>query len=163
WSQVLGESIVGEMAGTELEKIPSDQVRYGDWKKQNPQGKVLSRDTGASRRYGSNPYGGYFSASSFATGLANFEDDRLDKDEFVYGLTVGDRAIAYPVDLLKKNDKIVDEFKGQTFVFRHNEKLDTVRVFKKENGELTRISPVSGFWFSWVTAHPDTKLNSPDE
>lgn len=38
WSQVLAEAVVGEMTGTELKTLPSDQMRYGEWKKTNPKG-----------------------------------------------------------------------------------------------------------------------------
>ncbi|MFN7088796.1 MAG: DUF3179 domain-containing (seleno)protein, partial [Candidatus Paceibacteria bacterium] len=32
WSQILGEAIVGEMTGTRLKVLPSDQMRFGVWK-----------------------------------------------------------------------------------------------------------------------------------
>jgi len=54
----LAEAIVGEMTGTKLAILPSDQMRYGNWKEKFPQGEVLSEDTGAQRRYGQSPYGG---------------------------------------------------------------------------------------------------------
>jgi len=57
WSQILGEAIVGEMTGTELKVLPSDQIRFGDWRKLHPAGEVLSRDTGATRFYGSEDTG----------------------------------------------------------------------------------------------------------
>ncbi|MBI4160268.1 DUF3179 domain-containing protein, partial [Candidatus Wolfebacteria bacterium] len=57
WSQILGEAIVGEMTGTQLKVLPSDQIRFGDWRKFHPSGEVLSRDTGATRFYGQDPYG----------------------------------------------------------------------------------------------------------
>src|SRR3989344_3707186 len=60
WSQILGEAIVGEMTGTRLEILPSDQIRFGDWRKLHPNGEVLSRDTEATRFYGQDPYGDYY-------------------------------------------------------------------------------------------------------
>lgn len=60
WSQVLGESIVGETTGTRLKILPSDIMRYGDFKKLYQDGEVLSRKTGATRPYGTDPYGNYY-------------------------------------------------------------------------------------------------------
>lgn len=66
WPQVLGEAVVGEMTGTKLPTLPSDQILYGNWKKKFPNGEVLSRETGAIRFYGSNPYGDYFGVTDFS-------------------------------------------------------------------------------------------------
>jgi len=44
WPQVLAEAVVGEMTGTKLKILPSDQARYGEWKKLHLNGEVLSRD-----------------------------------------------------------------------------------------------------------------------
>ncbi len=60
WSQILGEAVVGEQTGTKLKVLPFDQMRFGKWKEQYPDGEVLSRDTGATRFYGHDPYGNYY-------------------------------------------------------------------------------------------------------
>ncbi len=60
WSQTLGEAIAGDAAGDFLPIIPSDIMRYKTFKKQYPQGQVLSQETGFSRPYGSDPYAEYY-------------------------------------------------------------------------------------------------------
>lgn len=60
WSQVLGEAVLGIRTGEKLEIVPSDTVMYSVWKKSHKNTEVLSRDTGAARSYGSDPYGNYY-------------------------------------------------------------------------------------------------------
>jgi len=158
WSQVLAEAIVGEMTGSKLKVLPSDQVRYGDWKKKYPQGSVLSRDTGAFRRYGQNPYGDYFSTTNLALSLANPTDTRLTNDAFVFGIVVNEKAKAYSTEAVKAKGTVEDTFEGTSFILRHDPELDVIRMFELEEGKEERVNPISGFWFSWAAAHPDTEL-----
>ena len=159
WSQVLGESIMGEMTGTELSLLPSDQIRFGDWKKKFSGGEVLSRDTGATRFYGSSPYGDYFSVTGLALSLVNTKDDRLPNDALVFGLVVGGEAKAYHLDAIREKGEVTDTFAGTTFLLKHEKELDVVRVWKKlPTGELERVNPFSMFWFSWAAVHPETEV-----
>ena len=158
WSQILGEAIAGEMTGARLEVLPSDQVRFGDWRKLHPNGEVLSRDTGATRFYGQDPYGDYYTAPGtyFPVGK---KDGRLNEKEFVLGVVVNGKAKAYWPPAVKKAGKIADAFQGKTIVAQYEKDIDAVRLFEKKNdGELIRINPFGSFWFSWVAAHPDTEL-----
>ena len=159
WSQVLGEAISGEMTGAKLEILSSDLIRYGHWKKKFPRGEVLSRDTGAERFYGSNPYGDYFSVTDLALELARPKDTRLSNDAFVFGIVINDKAKAYDVEAVKKKGEVTDIFEGTTIILRYDKELGAVRMFKQlpEGGE-ERINPISGFWFSWAAAHPNTEL-----
>ncbi|MBI4050313.1 MAG: DUF3179 domain-containing protein [Candidatus Doudnabacteria bacterium] len=154
WSQILGEAIVGEMTGTKLAVLPSDQMRFGEWKKKYPEGEVLSRDTGAARFYGQNPYGDYFSSAGFARSLAGSRDDRLDPDAFVFGIVIDGKAKAYHVDAVKQKGRVEDEFQGRTIILEHDKELDVVRMFS----DGARINPFSAFWFSWSAVHPETEL-----
>jgi len=159
WSQVLAEAIVGEMTGTSLKILSSDQALYGNWKKLHPGGEVLSRDTGKSRSYGSSPYGDYFSVTNLSLQLANPSDTRLPNDAFVFGITENGKAKAYSTEAVKKVGEVQDVFEGVTFILRHDTDLDVVRMFKKlSDGTLERVNPISAFWFSWSVAHPNTEV-----
>lgn len=159
WSQVLGEAVVGEMTGTKLKNVPSDQIRYVNWKKQFPNGQVLSRDTGAARFYGSSPYGDYFSVTNLSLSLAKPTDTRLPNDAFVFGIVVNSKAKAYNVESVKTKGTVLDVFEGTKLILRYDKELDVVRMFKTlPDGKEERINPFSSFWFSWVAVHPDTEL-----
>lgn len=159
WSQVLGEAVVGEMTGAKLKLLPSDQVRYGNWKKLFPKGEVLSRDTGAIRFYGSSPYGDYFSVTNLSLSLARPADRRLPNDAFVFGIVINGKAKAYHTEAVKAKSVVEDVFEGESIILRYDKELDVVRMFKKlPDGSEERINPISGFWFSWAAAHPQTEL-----
>jgi len=158
WSQILGEAIVGEMTGARLEVLPSDQIRFGDWRKLHPNGEVLTRDTGAIRFYGQDPYGDYYTTPGTFFPVHK-KDSRLNEKEFVLGVVVNGKAKAYWPPAVKKRGMVEDVFQGKTIVAEHEKDIDAVRLFeKKNNGELVRINPFGSFWFSWVAAHPDTEL-----
>jgi len=159
WSQILGEAIVGELTGTKLTLLPSDQVEFGKWREIHPDGQVLSRETGATRFYGTSPYGDYFTSTSFARSLAGGRDTRLTPDAFVFGIVVNGKAKAYPAEAVKQKGELTDEFEKQTFVLRYDKELEVVRVYRRlSDGSEERINPFSSFWFAWTAAHPDTEV-----
>ena len=159
WPQVLGEAVVGEMTGTKLKILSSDQVRYGDWKKKFPNGEVLSRDTGTFRNYGANPYGDYFAVTNISLSLVNPTDTRLPNNALILGIVINGKAKAYSIDAVKEKGVVEDAFEGNNFVLRYDSDLDVTQIFKKlADGSEARINPFSAFWFSWAAAHPDTEL-----
>jgi hypothetical protein len=153
WSQVLGEAIVGEHTGTKLKIISSDVVRYSEWKKLHPNTVVLSKDTGASRTYGYDPYGDYYTSNEVSFG-ASFNDDRLHPKEFVLGININGKFKAYH-SLAIKVGETGDGFNGETIIIVKNDGGE-VRMFKGDNRES--LPYVGGFWFSWLSVHPDTEL-----
>ncbi len=158
WSQILGQAIVGEMAGTKLEILPSDLVKFGDWKKINPNGQVLSKDTGAARPYATDPYGDYYTTPGTYFPVSN-RDNRLDEKELVMGIEVNGKFKAYWPEAVKRLGQATDIFEGKTIVLKYEKDIDAVRIYeKKPSGELTRINPLTGYWFSWVASHPNTEL-----
>lgn len=158
WSQILGEAVVGEMTGTKLAVLPSDMIRFGDFRKKHPAGEVLSRDTGATRFYGRDPYGDYYTTPGTYFPVKN-KDSRLEEKDFILGIVVDDKAKAYYPPAIKQKVQIEDKFAGKTIVAKYEADIDAVRLFeKKADGTLERINPFASFWFSWAAAHPGTEL-----
>lgn len=94
WPQALGQAVVGPLTGTRLEFVPVQMVAWADWRAANPGGKVLSRDTGALRDYGTNPYVGYDSGDPY---LFNGKvDPGLPPTVRVVGVRVGSDVTAFP-------------------------------------------------------------------
>jgi len=159
WPQVLAEAVIGEMTGTKLKVLPSDQALYGNWKQLHPDGQVLSRDTGTNRFYGSNPYGDYFSVTNLSLSLVNPTDTRLPNDAFVFGIVIDSKAKAYATESVKAKGVVEDTFENTDIVLRYDKDLEVVRMFKKlSDGQEERINPISSFWFSWAVAYPQTDL-----
>jgi len=153
WSQVLGEAIVGERTGTKLNIISSDVVRYSDWKKLHPNTVVLSKDTGARRTYGFDPYGDYYTSRDVSFG-ASFDDDRLHPKEFILGISINGKFKAYHSPAIKVGET-TDIFNGERVTIVKNDGGE-VRMF--QGGSREYLPYVGGFWFSWLAVHPDTEL-----
>lgn len=151
WSQILGEAVVGPATGDKLKILTSDIVKYGEWKKANPNTKVLSRDTGARRAYGGDPYEDYYTSDSVGFG-ATFTDERLHPKDLVFGVEIDGKFKAYKVESLKVGTT-ADSFVGKDILIK---RLETGEVRISADGEQLDI--ITGFWFSWVAVHPDTGL-----
>lgn len=146
------------MTGAKLQVLSSDLVRFSDFKRRYPSGQVLSRDTGAARFYGQDPYGDYYTTPGIYFPVAK-TDDRLNEKEFILGIVTNGRAKAYWPPAIKKAGQIEDRFAGKTIVAKYEAEIDAVRLYEKQSsGFLQRINPFGAFWFSWVAVHPATEL-----
>lgn len=59
WQQLTGESVVGELTGKRLWIVSSQMVDFASARNSYPAARVLSKETGHDRAYGSSPYAGY--------------------------------------------------------------------------------------------------------
>jgi len=155
WSQVLGEAVLGPRTGERLSIVTSDTVRYGDWIAKHPTTMVLSKDTGAVRFYGDDPYGDYYTNEDVSFG-ARFNDDRLHPKAFVLGIEVGGKYKAYDLASLPVGE-LEDHFGGETVTIEKSA-IDEVRMFLGKG--RSELSYIGGFWFSWLSVHPETALFS---
>ncbi|MEL6981824.1 MAG: DUF3179 domain-containing protein [Actinomycetota bacterium] len=123
WQQVTGEAIVGELAGTQLDVIPTAIVSYGDALESFPDAWSLSQDTGFGTAYGNNPYEGY--SSSVQPFLFDGEPDpRFPALSRVVGVVLdgsegGDGSEAdkaYPFSVIEDAGTINDEVAGVPIV-----------------------------------------------
>jgi hypothetical protein len=113
WQQASGDGIAGRYAGSQLTFLPAAIIGWEDFKANHPEGKVLSRDTGFTRDYGRNPYGGYDNINNSPFLFQGPEDGRLPAMARVLTLDLGTEAVAYPFDLLSEvrviNDFVAEE------------------------------------------------------
>lgn len=112
WQQITGEAVVGELAGTQLELIPTSIVSYGDALENFPDALSLSRDTGFDIAYGANPYQAY--SSSDSPFLFNEEiDPRFPALSRVVGVNLDGSNKAYPFGLIREERAVNDEIGGR--------------------------------------------------
>ena len=100
WQQLTGEAIVGVLSGNRLGFLPASITSWQDFQAGNPDGKVLSSDTGYSRNYGVNPYAGYDRADLPPFLFRGDLDGRLLPKERVAAITVAGTDIAFPFSVL---------------------------------------------------------------
>ncbi len=116
WSQLVGEGVVGTLAGTQLLRYPAQIVSFAEFRDAFPDGLVLSQDTGFSRLYGNNPYIGYDRADSPAFLFSGEADGRLLPKERVITFEAQGEAVAYPFSVLSKEKVVQDSVGGEPVV-----------------------------------------------
>lgn len=114
WQQFSGEAIVGTYTGTRLQIIPSVLTSYGDFAARYPDGEVLSRETGFTREYGTNPYFNYDSSSQPFLFEGEI-DPRLPATHHVLAGVIDGQPVAYPFRILSEV-RVVNDTIGATDV-----------------------------------------------
>ncbi len=150
WQQIDGEAIVGDLTGTRLDPVPAQIVSFEQFAERYPGGKVLSRDTGFIKPYGTNPYAGYDDISERPFLFRGEYDKRLPPMVKVVTVSIGGVDKAYPHSATRKEKVINDEVGGRSIVVFHTdgavtalgdkiirraEEIGTTGVFDRRNRE----------------------------
>lgn len=111
-----GRAIVGARAGARLKLIPANTLSFEEWRATYPAGKVLSRDTGHTRKYGVNPYASYDQPQLRPFLFRDRPDPRRPPKERVVGIRLGEAARAYPWPVLVARRVVHDRLGDQPLV-----------------------------------------------
>ena len=120
WHQFLGEPVVGPLAdsGIHLELLPVLVTTWGDWVAAHPDTTVLDIETGvypaSLYRQELNPSSTYFEYRADPGPIFPVwqRSDLLPAKEEVLGLNLGGQAKAYPLELLRNNEVVVNDALG---------------------------------------------------
>jgi Protein of unknown function (DUF3179) len=116
WSQLLGESVEGEMVGTKLNFVSSLMTTWAQWQELYPDTLALDKQ---GRRGARDTYSNYYASSSAGVIGETVFDDRLAVKEFINGVELNEAVIAYPFRTLNEepvvNDMVGDESVLVTF------------------------------------------------
>lgn len=145
WSQIQGDALVGPLVPAELDLVTSTLTGWEDWRAAHPDTRVLSRDTGIypPDAYGRDPYAGYANSSRVGFGV-DATDDRLTPKRIVYGVAVGDAAVAYTEDAIRTEGAINDEVGGLPVVLVADPVDGGIDVFVRTAGNATLAFERSG-------------------
>jgi hypothetical protein len=155
WSQLMEKAVSGKLAGTMLEKIPSQKLTWASLLENYPDAQVLSKDTGYQRNYSVDPYEGYYKAFGLWFPVGNVRKD-LPFKEKVMGVVLNGKAKAYPVSLLQEQKGTLTDSIGKAAIeIKVSEKGEIRRVTDEQGKSL---SPIFSFWFAWQAFYPDTDL-----
>lgn len=132
WSHFTGEGIIGILTGVELIKFSVAMVPWQAWREANPDGLVLSRSTGFTRDYGSNPYPGYDDVNATPFLFEGKVDGRFTAMTRVIGIERGAAAVAVPLVDLRVQRVIRVQIDGEDLTVwwtpGTNSALDTGRI-----------------------------------
>ena len=128
WSQLLGESVEGELIGTKLEFLPSWMTTWEQWKELHPE--TLALDKGF-QRGGRDQYEGYYASASAGVIGETLQDDRLYVKEFVTGVELDGAAIAYPFSVLNDEPVVNDTVNGQELLVIFDKDTAATAVYSR--------------------------------
>lgn len=122
WQQLMGNGLVGELAGAELTVIPSMVISLEQFTQRYPDGQILSPQTGiagAEQHYGKNPYEGYDTPGGSPYD-AFFDKEKIDKRlppmERVIDVESRGKRKVYPFSAIAKKGVVNDSFNGKQIV-----------------------------------------------
>lgn len=120
WSQILNESVNGQLLGEEANLIMLFETDWKTWKTLYPNSKVANTNTGFSRTYGTSPYGDYNTNNDrFLFPVA--KDSRLPSKERVLAIVDQGFAKAYRFESFASNHIINDSFQGNNYMIVGNQ------------------------------------------
>ncbi len=156
WQQITGEGIVGPAArrNETLKQISIFTTTWSEWKTENPNAQVLSRETGFSRDYDRYPYGAYESNDKLLFGINN-DNKALQIKTPVIGIKINNSSKAYPESAFTNRLYIEDKLGGNKIKLT-KDKSGVISVINLDTNEV--IIPIRLFWFAWASFNPDTEL-----
>jgi hypothetical protein len=131
WQQVTGEAIQGPLKGEHLRSVFNDEVTFGVWKRENPQGRVLKPDEEVARRGDYAPADWEAKMTKAPVATSQKVDTALAPRTLVIGLTVNNVSKAYPFDALVKQSPILDDVGSVPVFIVLGDDKRSVRAFER--------------------------------
>ena len=116
WQQLTGEAIGGSLTGAKLTRLNSQVVPFHVFRQAHPDGKVLSRETGSKRAYGTDPYAKYMSPGRLLFPVSLPGPLPIPSTETLVIVQAGGAARAYATPLLRERRVLESRIGGQPFV-----------------------------------------------
>jgi hypothetical protein len=135
WQQVTGEAIQGPLKGQRLRPVFHDELTFGLWKREKPEGRVLRPNEEIARagKYAPANWEQRMTKVPVATSVAL--DKSLEPRTIVIGLTVNAVSQAYPLDALLKHNLILDDVGGVPIFIVIGDDKRSVRAFERVVGD----------------------------
>lgn len=151
WSQVRREAVIGQYQDTKLDILPFQLLTFDNVRKNYPQGKILSTQTGFSRDYQMAPYTGYLDSEETYFPIS-VQDQRFPAKELMYVTPFNGASVALPYHRLEKNSQHSINVDGKTLTIeKKNNEMQAISEDKKYPGYFE-------LWFSWAVHNQEDGL-----
>ena len=125
WQQITGKAIYGPLQGAELELVLSDELTFGEWRKEFPEGQVLAPVAKYTKEYDPN----WEPDVAKLPVVISFPGTELKSRDVVIGLTVDGAARAYPWETFAKQSPVLDRVNGTPLLLVLGPDGKSFRVF----------------------------------
>ena len=139
WQQAIGEGIVGELTGVELQTLPSWMESWSEFKARNPDGLVMDQPN-QRRNYGANPYVQY--DSSHRPFLYSGEVPPHGIEPLARVVRVGDAA--WPMTRISQEGVISEEGVVLSWTAGQASALDTQNIGQGRDVGTVRVRDATG-------------------
>jgi Protein of unknown function (DUF3179) len=126
WQQISGEAIQGNLKGNKLVAVDFDEVSFGIWKRENPNGRVLRPD------------GNKIESADWENEVGKMPvrinaqiEEIFEPRTLLVGIKINDAAKAYPMSALEKQSPIIDTVGGTHIIVLLAEDKKSVRAFER--------------------------------
>lgn len=130
WQQVSGEAVQGPLRGQRLTLQPWDELSFGVWKREHPDGKVLQPEPEFQDLYADADWEAQIGELPTVTPVD--PKDRLQPRDLVVGITLGGASRAYPMEDLRKQAPVLDTLGGVPLLLLVEQDGVSVRAFRRE-------------------------------
>ena len=130
WQQVTGRAIAGELAGSALELMPNDELTFGLWKSETPQGRalVLAPVPGHEKDYDKE---WEKEVAKYPVPLT-FPGQGLKDRDVVLGIVIGGQARAFPLEKVRGASPVDDKIGGVPVALVTGPDGESVRIFRSQ-------------------------------
>ena len=137
WQQITGEAIQGSFKGQKLKPVDMDELTFGTWKCENPNGIVLRPDPKilALHKYESADWETQVGKMPVTTSASI--DKALEPRALIVGVSINGKTKAYPFASLAKQSPILDTVGGVDILLLLAEDKKSVRVFDRTVNDRT--------------------------
>ena len=125
WQQITGKAIYGPQQGAALELVLSDELTFGEWRKESPSGQVLAPVAKYTKEYDSN----WEPEVAKLPVVISFPGTELKSRDVVIGLTIDGSARAYPWETFAKQSPVLDRVNGTPLLVALGPDGKSFRVF----------------------------------
>ncbi len=131
WQQVSGEAIQGSLKGQKLTEVFHDEVSFGVWKREHPNGRVLRPDQKilAANKYESANWEA--EVGQMPVRINHKIEETFAPRTLVIGIKINEIAKAYPFSALEKQSPIIDNVGGTDLLILLAEDKKSVRAFER--------------------------------
>jgi hypothetical protein len=132
WQQISGEAIQGSFKGQKLTSVETDELSFGVWKRENPNGIVLRPDPKILAE-------GKYEGADWETQVGKMPvnisakvNKVLEPRALVVGVSINGKAKAYPFSSIVKQAPILDTVGGKDIVVVLGDDKKSVRAFERD-------------------------------
>lgn len=152
WQQITGEAFAGKSRGARLKMLPLSMVTWKDWRQQYPDAQVLTVEGIHSDRYQKDAYAEYAESERLYMPVSA-TDARLHPKRLIYGMEIGERALAVDAGWLAKQGQWSNEYEGKKLLLSLRAGGEVAASLDGEPIIIHRM-----YWFAWYSFHPKTAL-----